>query len=119
MKWAVLSALLLMFFGNLSGHETPRGISGQPTSSAVDIDQNTVATSANFDLPALDNIFGDFEEEEEKEEEEDQFYFHSNFCLPPFSMLFFFKATVAPFVPRQLQVKLFILYQSWKSFLLV
>lgn len=110
----------MLFFGNLGGHPALQGVSDQSFSCSIDVDECKDVSSAILGLPALDNVFSDFEEkEEEKEEEEDQFYFYSNFCLPPFSTLFFDKATVAPFVPSQLQVKLFILYQSWKSFLLV
>lgn len=119
-KWAMLFALSMLAFGFLSGHELPQELSDQSAPSSIDADQKVALRSASFDLPTLNIVFDDLEkEEEEKEEEEDHSCFDRNTNLPSFVKLFFDKATITSCVPRQLQVKLFILYHSWKSFLFV
>jgi hypothetical protein len=114
-KWLVLPALILSFFGGLGGQEVPQNTHYQSAAYSFDSSQNAPEKIHNSDLFSFFIGFGDFEIEEE---DDDNRYYSNRKSSQLLSLpLVINEITSAALVPSKKLIKLFILFHSWKSFL--
>lgn len=114
MKWAVLSSLILTFFGGQGGQEVPEGVPYGSVICSVDVENSAFESIYDFDAFLFSNVLADFEIEVENDDDHPD---SSGKSSHPLSLkLLLQERTCTFFSPSQ---KLFILFHSWRSFLFV
>lgn len=118
LKWVVLPALALAFWGNSSSVEVLQTKGFQDQAPAI-AHQAAFEKAPFSDLSSNLNDFEYFEIEEEDNDDDDQQYTNGQSASPESLLLMLHASVRFTQLPPQKKIKLFILFHSWKSFLLL
>ncbi len=118
LKWVVLPALALAFWGNSGSQEVLQTKDFQDQAHAI-VHQAAIEKAPFSDLSSNLNDFEYFEIEEEDNDDDDQQYTNGQSNNPESLLLMLHASVRFAQLPPLKKIKLFILFHSWKSFLLL